>query len=90
MATTKADRWATAMRAATLREVHDELVSLMPGANSELKAQRDYHLASAKAYARIAEVDRGHHHEATYWANREREKAETITKQMRSKAARSS
>jgi hypothetical protein len=30
-------------------------------------------------YARIAETDRSHHHEAMYWANREREKGEAIT-----------
>jgi hypothetical protein len=30
-------------------------------------------------YARVAEVDRGHHHEALYWAKREREKGEAIT-----------
>ena len=28
--------------------------------------------------ARVAETDRSHHHEAIYWANREREKGEAI------------
>jgi hypothetical protein len=34
---------------------------------------------SARVYAEVAEVDRGHHHEAlNYWAVRERQSAEEI------------
>jgi hypothetical protein len=39
---------------------------------------RDYYLRSAAVYRRVAEVDRGHHHEAMYWAMRERLKGEKI------------
>ncbi|HEU5475821.1 MAG TPA: AMED_5909 family protein [Actinophytocola sp.] len=37
-----------------------------------------YYQRSAAVYDRIAEVDRGHHHEALYWAGRERRKANAI------------
>ncbi|WP_374058963.1 AMED_5909 family protein [Saccharomonospora sp. NB11] len=36
------------------------------------------HLRSARVYAEVAEIDRAHHHEARYWADRERRKAEEI------------
>lgn len=34
-----------------------------------------YYRRSAAVYAEVAEIDRGHHHECLYWANRERVKA---------------
>lgn len=37
-----------------------------------------YYRTSAALYAEIAELDRGHHHEAMYWASRERRKAEEL------------
>lgn len=89
MGTTKAEQWAIALDARTLREAHNKLGALMPPPGAALKVQRDFHLASAKAYARVAEVDRDHHHEATYWATRERQKAEEITQRMKREAAKS-
>ncbi|GLZ31417.1 hypothetical protein Lesp02_36050 [Lentzea sp. NBRC 105346] len=89
MAANRADRWAVAMQARTLREVHGELTSLLPAPDADLKEQHDYYTASARAYARVAEIDRDHHHEATYWANREREKAEEIGQRMKGKATQS-
>jgi hypothetical protein len=37
---------------------------------------------SAALYAEIAEIDRGHHHECLYWAEREQEKAKEISAQI--------
>jgi hypothetical protein len=50
----------------------------MPDPRSKPDVLRAYHLRSAAVYARVAEIDRGHHHEAIYWANRERQKGEAI------------
>jgi hypothetical protein len=33
---------------------------------------------SAAIYTRVADLDRGHHHEALYWAQLEREEARTL------------
>ena len=41
-----------------------------------------YRQRSAALYADIAEIDRGHHHEALYWAERERESANEIKAQI--------
>lgn len=59
-------------------QVHEALSALRPDQNATPAAWRDYYLRSAQAYARIAEIDRGHHHEALYWAGREQRKAETF------------
>lgn len=79
MATTKTDSWTLAREAQTLSDVHEVLSKLMPHpTKSDPKVLRDYYLLSAEVYARVAEIDRTHHHEALYWANREREKGEAI------------
>jgi hypothetical protein len=41
-----------------------------------------YYQRSAALYAEIAEIDRGHHHEALYWAEHERERANEIKTQI--------
>ncbi|MGH9194369.1 MAG: AMED_5909 family protein [Acidimicrobiia bacterium] len=40
------------------------------------------HERSVRLYREIAEIDRGHHHEALYWADREQEKVNEITEQI--------
>jgi hypothetical protein len=80
VAITRTDPWALAREAQTLSDVHDVLTKLMPHpTKSDPKVLRDYYLLSAEVYARVAEIDRTHHHEALYWANREREKGEAIS-----------
>jgi hypothetical protein len=74
----KVDRWGLAMEANTLHQVHEALSRLRPAPGAEETVWRDYYLRSAAVYGRIAEVDRGHHHEAMYWSMRERLKAEMI------------
>ncbi|MCA1696997.1 MAG: hypothetical protein LC749_21015, partial [Actinobacteria bacterium] len=41
-----------------------------------------YYQRSAALYAEIAEIDRGHHHEALYMAEHERERAKEIKAQI--------
>lgn len=68
----------------TLREAHEVLVRRRPMGDAPLAAWQEFHDLSARVYAELAEVDRGHHHEALYWANRERQSAQEIAEQIRS------
>ncbi len=74
----KRDLWKLAMECETLAQVHEALGKVMPAPDAGPASWRTFYRHSAKAYARIAEVDRGHHHEALYWASRERANGEAI------------
>ncbi|MEU0877816.1 AMED_5909 family protein [Lentzea sp. NPDC051213] len=78
MSAVDAMSWGVAEKVTTLSEAHDVLSKLMPNPKAAPAVLRDYYLRSAAVYARVAETDRSHHHEALYWANREREKGEEI------------
>jgi hypothetical protein len=41
-----------------------------------------YHQRSAAWYAEVAEIDRGHHHEALFMGERERQRAKEIKTQI--------
>lgn len=60
----------------TLMQAHEALMKLRPSRDASPAVWRAYYQRSAAVYAEIAETDRGHHHEALYWASRERQKAE--------------
>lgn len=62
----------------TLMQAHELLTSVRPGQDASRETWLKYYRRSANLYAEIAEIDRGHHHEALYWANRERAKANNI------------
>ncbi|WP_158852332.1 AMED_5909 family protein [Saccharothrix deserti] len=79
--------WRTARAVTTLKDAHDALVKVMPAPDAEPAAKRDFYLRSAEVYGRVAEIDRGHHHEALYWATREREKGEEIARALASGSA---
>jgi hypothetical protein len=72
----------------TLMEAHDALVKIRPKSAAPLEQWRAYYEQSAALYAEIAEIDRGHHHEALYWADKERRSAEEIAAKI--EAAKSS
>jgi hypothetical protein len=74
----KRDSWAEARSVTTLKDAHEALTRLMPPSDAVSSLWREFYLRSAEVYARVAEVDRGHHHEALYWAQREREKGEAL------------
>jgi hypothetical protein len=77
------DKWQTARQARTLMRAHEALTSLRPTDDALATVWREYHERSASIYAEIAEIDRGHHHEALYWAGREKRKADALTYQLR-------
>lgn len=78
MSAVEAMHWGLAEQVKTLSEAHDVLSKLLPNPKAKPEVLKDYYLRSAAIYARVAEIDRSHHHEAIYWANREREKGEAI------------
>jgi hypothetical protein len=55
-------------------QAHEELVRIRPKRDASLGAWLVYYQRSAALYAELAEIDRGHHHECLYWAERERER----------------
>lgn len=72
------DGWQRAKEARTLMQAHEALSALIPPEDASTTVWRTFYQRSAEVYARIAEIDRGHHHEALYWAGREQRKAETL------------
>lgn len=66
----------------TLMQAHEVLSALRPPDDAALPVWRQYYRRSAATCARVAEIDRGHHHEALYWADRENLKADEIVTQL--------
>lgn len=62
----------------TLMQAHEALVRIRPKKDAPRAAWLAYHQQSAALYTELAEIDRGHHHECLYWAEREQEKAQKI------------
>lgn len=71
-----------------LMQAHEELVRIRPGRDASLAAWLAYYQKSAALYAELAEIDRGHHHECLYWAERERESAEEVAAQIRAEISK--
>ena len=67
----------------TLMQAHEDLVRIRPGRDAPLAAWLAYYQRSTALYAELAEIDRGHHHECLYWAERERESAEEVAARIR-------
>jgi hypothetical protein len=67
----------------TFMQAHEELVRIRPDQDASLAAWLAYHHKSAALYAELAEIDRGHHHECLYWAERERASAEELADRIR-------
>ncbi|MDQ3274946.1 MAG: hypothetical protein M3Q39_07930 [Actinomycetota bacterium] len=66
-------------RPRTLLQAHDALVAMRPTRDAPLAAWKTYYERSVALYREIAEIDRGHHHEALHWADREQNNADEIT-----------
>jgi hypothetical protein len=73
--------WQEVAAGKTLFQMHEALTRLRPSGTADATGWRSYRLRSAAAYERIADVDRGHHHEALYWAQWERKRADEIARQ---------
>jgi hypothetical protein len=71
----------------TLLQAHERAVRLRPSRAASAETWLAFHRRVAAMYAEVAEIDRGHHHEAMYWANRERSHASKLSEQMTGKAA---
>ena len=71
----------------TLMQAHTALVKIRPKSDASLAAWKAYYERSVALYREIAEIDRGHHHEALYWADREQKSADEITAQISTEQA---
>jgi hypothetical protein len=69
-------------------QAHEVLGGERPGEGAAPEVWLAFYRRSAQVYATVAEVDRGHHHEALYWSSREGRKAEEIEDGLRSRRTR--
>ncbi|MGH3888487.1 MAG: AMED_5909 family protein [Pseudonocardiaceae bacterium] len=72
----------------TLMQAHDELVRIRPGGDASLAVWLAYYQRSVALYEQIAKIDPFHEHEARYWAQRERHRAEEIAARIRAQRSR--
>jgi hypothetical protein len=64
-------------------EAHEVLSRERPAVEAKPETWLTYYRRSARVYATVAEIDRGHHHEALYWSSREERKAREIEDRLR-------
>jgi hypothetical protein len=69
-------------------QAHELLSRERPAADAGPETWLAYYRRSAALYAEVAEVDRGHHHEALYWSSREERKAREIADHLRESTRR--
>jgi hypothetical protein len=62
----------------TLADAHESLACIRPARQAPLAEWLAYYQRSAALYAEVAEIDRGHHHEALFMAERERQRVKEI------------
>jgi hypothetical protein len=66
----------------TLRQAHEALARSRPLLKAPLEEWLAYYQRSAVLYAEIAEIDRGHHHEALHMAEQAQNSAKEIEAQI--------
>ena len=66
----------------TLSDAHHALADLRPHRTAPLSEWLAYHQTAAAVYAEVAEIDRGHHHEALFMADQERQRTTEIKAQI--------
>lgn len=71
----------------TLAEAHHAVASIRPRHKAPLAEWLAYHQQSAAVYAEVAEIDRGHHHEALFMAEQQRQRVKDIKAQISSQRA---
>ena len=71
----------------TLAEAHHAVASIRPPQDAPLTEWLAYHQQSAAVYAEVAEIDRGHHHEALFMAERARQSVKEIKAQISSRCS---
>ena len=70
----------------TLAEAHEAVAAIRPSRTAPLTEWLACHQQSAALYAEVAEIDRGHHHEALFMAERERRRVTEIKTEIASSA----
>ena len=65
-----------------LADAHHAVARLRPRQTAPLTEWLAYHQRAAAWYAEVAEIDRGHHHEALFMAEREHQLAKEIKTQI--------
>ena len=70
----------------TLAEAHEAVAAIRPPQTAPLSEWLTYYKRSAAIYAEVAEIDRGHHHEALAIAEREHQLAKQIKTRLHSSA----
>ena len=66
----------------TLRAAHDMASGRRPARDASPSAWLAFHRSNERMYRAVADVDRGHHHEALYWAGYESRKAGEASAQL--------
>ena len=72
------DKTTTPAMPRTLAEAHEAVAAIRPPRTAPLAELLAFHQRSAAVYTEVAEIDRGHHHEALFMAERERHRAKEI------------
>ena len=76
------DKTSTPVKPRTLAEAHEALAGIRPHRRAPLSEWLAYHQQAAAVYAEVAEIDRGHHHEALFMAEQERQRIKEIKTQI--------
>lgn len=63
----------------TLLAAREQVISEWPGRSAADAVWLAYHQRAAELFARVAETDPGHRHEALFWAAQEREAARVVS-----------
>ncbi|WIX82573.1 AMED_5909 family protein [Amycolatopsis carbonis] len=72
----------------TLRAAHDTASGRRPAPDANLSAWLAFHQSNARMYRTVADVDRGHHHEALYWVGYETRKAGEVSARIEAEKAK--
>lgn len=73
---------STPVEPRTLADAHQVVARTRPSQKAPLTELLAHHERAAAWYAEVAEIDRGHHHEALFMAERERQCAKEIKTQI--------
>ncbi|MGH3547837.1 MAG: AMED_5909 family protein [Pseudonocardiaceae bacterium] len=71
----------------TLDDAHEAVAAIRRARTAPLVEWLAFHQRSAAVYAEVAEIDRGHHHETLFMAERERQRVTEIKAEIASSAA---
>ncbi len=77
-----ADETSTPIEPRTLADAHYAVACTRPTQKAPLTEWLAYHQRSAALYAEVAEIDRGHHHEALFMAEQERQRVKNLQAQI--------